>query len=379
MTVCPTATQVSSARHSVKLSWSDGTSAEFASEWLRDNILEDRDAHSGQRLIDIADVPPDPQIDAAVVIDDALRIDWLNERRTSMYPLRWLYRRSRHIPRPEFEVHHWLEGATLDAQRDFAWLSLPVLATDSKARLSWMTRLAQDGIAFLREVPADDAGILTAMKPVGRVAETNYGWVFDVRAVPKPENLAYSDRGLGLHTDNPYREPVPGFQALHTLIAAPDGGDNLLADGWAIAEHLRATEPAVFATLTRIAAPFHYRSQDADLYAERPLIQLNSRGSVVAVHYNSRSIAPLELPLEQCREFYSAYRRFGALLRESRFQARLRLNNGELMLFDNQRILHGRTGFASAAHPRHLRGCYLTRDSVFSEIGLLRRAGEESP
>ena len=43
------------------------------------------------------------------------------------------------------------------------------------------------------------------------------------------------------------------------------------------------------------------------------------------------------------------------------------------MVFDNQRTLHGRTAFSSARHPRHLQGCYLTRDSVLSEVAILRR------
>jgi gamma-butyrobetaine dioxygenase len=46
---------------------------------------------------------------------------------------------------------------------------------------------------------------------------------------------------------------------------------------------------------------------------------------------------------------------------------------GDLAVFDNQRILHGRTPFSSSKHPRHLRGCYLTRDSVYSGAALLRR------
>jgi gamma-butyrobetaine dioxygenase len=50
-----------------------------------------------------------------------------------------------------------------------------------------------------------------------------------------------------------------------------------------------------------------------------------------------------------------------------------RLRDGDLVVFDNQRTLHGRTAFSSARHPRHLRGCYLTRDSVYSEAALLRR------
>ena len=37
--------------------WADGARSEFSSLWLRDNLPEDRDRHSGQRLIDIMDVP----------------------------------------------------------------------------------------------------------------------------------------------------------------------------------------------------------------------------------------------------------------------------------------------------------------------------------
>jgi gamma-butyrobetaine dioxygenase len=211
------------------------------------------------------------------------------------------------------------------------------------------------------------------MRDVGRVAETNYGLVFDVRTVPDPDNLAYSDLGLGLHTDNPYREPVPGFQALHTLLAASEGGDSLFADGIALAEHLRRERPDAFERLTRTPVRFRYRSRSAELAAERPLIALDCTGAVRAVHYNSRSIAPLELPAADCPAYYAAYRWFAALLREPRFQLRARLGAGELVLFDNQRILHGRTAFASARHPRHLRGCYLTRDSVHSQYALLHR------
>ncbi len=211
-------------------------------------------------------------------------------------------------------------------------------------------------------------------RPLGRVLETNYGEVFDVRSVPQPENLAYSDLGLGLHTDNPYRDPVPGFQALHVLAASPEGGESLFADGFALAEQVRATDPGAFSLLTRTAVPFRYRSKDAELYAERPLIQLSCRGEVAAVHYNSRSIAPLRLPPGETRAFYAAYRRFALLLRDSRLQLRLRLADGDLVVFDNQRVLHGRTAFASANYARHLRGCYLTRDSVYGAAALLRRA-----
>jgi gamma-butyrobetaine dioxygenase len=179
--------------------------------------------------------------------------------------------------------------------------------------------------------------------------------------------------GLGLHTDNPYREPVPGFQVLHALVASPDGGESLFGDGFAIAQHLRATSPDAFAVLTQTPVPFLYRSKDAELYAERPLIQLSCSGDVSAIHYNSRSIAPLRLAAREAARWYAAYRGMAALLRNSRFHLQFRLRDGDLVAFDNQRTLHGRTAFSSARHPRHLRGCYLTRDSVYSEAALLRR------
>lgn len=261
----------------------------------------------------------------------------------------------------------------MDAGRDFAWASAGTLSTDPAARSGWLTRLLQQGMAFMSEVPAEQAAILDVMPLVGRVLDTNYGLTFDVRSVAQPDNLAYSDLGLGLHTDNPYRDPVPGFQALHALVPSLDGGASLFADGLALAEYLRATAPEHFRKLTLTPVPFLYRSKEAELYAERPLIQLSVSGQITAVHYNSRSIAPLALAASEAEDFYAAYRGFAALMREGRFQLRTRLGKGTLVVFDNQRVLHGRTAFSAAKHPRHLRGCYLTRDSVYSEAALLRR------
>ena len=367
--------RVRAAPEALTIEWAGGGVSEFASLWLLDNRAEDRDAHSGQRLIDITELPEGPRICSAVRQDRSVRIEWLGESRVAVFDLAWLaahaFGRS---PRPpELEIRRWQEGATLDAGRDFGWASVDNMRARPAVRLGWLTRLLRDGLAFLSGVPATEAAILEAMPLVGRVLETNYGLTFDVRSVPQPENLAYSDRGLGLHTDNPYREPVPGFQALHALVPSNEGGESLFADGFALAEHLRVSTPEAFAQLTGTAVPFHYRSRDADLYAERPLIQLSPRGEVTAVHYNSRSIAPLNLAGRDAAVFYDAYRRFALLLRDPRFQLRIRLGSGTLVVFDNQRTLHGRSAFSSARYPRHLRGCYLTRDSVYSETALLRR------
>lgn len=365
---------LSVVRDALHMEFADGTRGDFTSLWLRDNRPVDRDAHSGQRLIDIADLPEDVAVQDAHAGPDGLVVTW-SDGATASFPLAWLRRQARDAAteRPVLGRRLWLEGATMDGRRDFAWASQADFDGDPRVRLGWLERLATDGIAFLSAVPCTEGAILAAARGMGRVLETNYGVLFDVRSVARPENLAYSDFGLGLHTDNPYREPVPGFQALHAICSSPDGGESLFGDGFALAEHLRSTDPESFQCLATTPVPFLYQSAEAELYSEKPLIRLDERGRVIAVHYNSRSIAPLRLPAAQTRAFYRAYRRFALLLREERFQVRMKLGDGDLVVFDNQRALHGRTAFSSARHPRHLQGCYLTRDSVLSEAGLLRR------
>jgi hypothetical protein len=117
-----TATRVSSMPASLTVEWANGDVSEFASVWLRDNLREDRDPHSGQRLIDIADLPEEPRIRSAVAQGKMVRVEWESESRSASFELDWLALHAfESVPqRPEFATRLWLEGALLDASRDFA-------------------------------------------------------------------------------------------------------------------------------------------------------------------------------------------------------------------------------------------------------------------
>ncbi len=356
----------------LQVGFADGSRGEIPGLWLADNDPVHRDAHSGQRLIDVADLPAAPRLRAATLADGEVTVDWQDGRPSSRFDAAWLAREARRAASfNAYERQLWPDGSIREAQRDCAWLTLADLAVGGARVAGWCRRLVADGLAFLDGVPVREGAILEAAVTIGLVQETNYGRLFDVRSTPRAENLAYTDLGLGLHTDNPYREPVPGFQVLHCLLPAADGGDSLFADGFAMAEALRATDREAFALLSATPVAFAYRSPTAALWAARPLIQLDARGEVVAVHYNNRSIEPLPPAAPGLAAFYAAYRRFALMLREPRFQMRVRLDAGQLVVFDNWRILHARTAFRAA---RHLQGCYLTRDSVFSRCALARNA-----
>ncbi len=352
----------------VSITWEDGHRSEYASIWLLDNAPEHRDARTGQRLIDVCDLPENPRIAGASDWDGALVLAWA-DRRISTVPLDWLRAECPCCARSGAEAPRLWSGADAGILRRFAWDEVQASAA---IRLEWLRAIADQGIAFLSGVPAEENAVLDVARLVGWVRETNYGRVFDVRAVPHPNNLAYTGLSLGLHTDNPYRDPVPGLQLLHTLCAGDKGGDSIFADGFAIAESLRAEAPSVFNALTRTPVRFEFSDDQCHLEAERTIIETTRDGRIAAIHYNNRSIAPLRLAADRIAEFYGAYRAFASLLWGARFPLTTRLAEGELVASNNRRVLHGRTAFF-ASGPRHLQGCYVDADGLQSNISVLER------
>jgi hypothetical protein len=86
--------------------WTDGVRSEFASLWLRDNLPEDRDPHSGQRLTDITDLPQSSLLRSARIENGAVRIEWQAEARPATFSPQWLATHAfgRRPPRPELQV-----------------------------------------------------------------------------------------------------------------------------------------------------------------------------------------------------------------------------------------------------------------------------------
>jgi alpha-ketoglutarate-dependent taurine dioxygenase len=169
------------------------------------------------------------------------------------------------------------------------------------------------------------------------------------------------DKELWLPPDLAGRRPEVSWpRLLHCLRTAADGGDTGLVDGFAAAAELRATDREAFDVLTATAVPFGYIDKATELRTSQPLIQLSPRGRVRGVRFNNRSAQPVRLPYRDIAPFYSAYRRWAALLARPERQLNLRLRPGDCLVFDNTRILHARTAFAMSADSsgRHLQGCY---------------------
>ncbi|HEY2051460.1 MAG TPA: TauD/TfdA family dioxygenase, partial [Caulobacteraceae bacterium] len=224
----------------VRVTFTDGVVREFAAPWLFDHAVDVRDVVSGQRRQSLASLEGGVSIETANPDGDGLRLRFSRpcaERRISIARLRPSGADDRRTP------DLWETPGEVAKAPPTPFDAYLIEDGDLREVLA---RVSRWGLAVLSGAGAEPSSVERAVARFGFVRETNYGRTFDVRVEPKPGNLAYSDLGLDLHTDNPYRDPVPTLQLLHAIVVDEGGGESLFADGFAHAEALRREEPAAF-------------------------------------------------------------------------------------------------------------------------------------
>jgi gamma-butyrobetaine dioxygenase len=257
----------------------------------------------------------------------------------------------------------------------FAWCDYTEWIANRASREDWLYNVGRDGLAFLRDVPIEEgagkAALLRIAASISIGGETNDSRLFDISSVSERSNNGYIIPPPKVYTDQPYRDPVPGFQLLHCLSAAGQGGESVFVDGMAVAERLRAHDPDTFTTLSQI--PILYRCEDAvvELVTERTMLEVGTQGEFRTICYDDRSIAPLPLKGPRLKKYYAAYRQLAELLGEPARSVSCRLQPGDLVLFDNTRILHGHAAFSVGA--RRFQGYHLDADGLYSALALLSR------
>jgi gamma-butyrobetaine dioxygenase len=328
--------------------------------WLRDNCPCPECRHeSGQRLLDTRSLPDD----LAVLGVNGYEVSF-SDGHTSVFDPDWLRAQAGDPPLRARRL--W--GAEL--QDDLPAAPYDEVAAGGEALRRWLSWVDELGFAILTGGPTEPGTVTRTAELFGFVRETNYGRLFDVKTVVNPTNLAYTGLGLGAHTDNPYREPTPTLQLLHCLASSAAGGENTLVDAFRVA---RDVPPRDFDLLVHLPIRFRYADAEAELEAETPVISVDARGDVQAVHYNTRSAQPFRLPADAIGRYYDAYQRFGRMLETPEYRIQFKLGAGDLFIVDNLRVLHGRTAYAATGGERHLQGCYADRDGLRSTLAVLSR------
>lgn len=361
-----TTATVSPDGQALALGWPDGRQGRFHAVWLRDSCPCPECRHpSGQRLLDSVAIPDDVSLASVTAGNGAVDVVFADGHEAT-FADGWLVEQvAPPAPRPR---RLWDAGVA----RELPLERYEDVAAGGEALCRWLAAVDELGFAVLAGGPTEPGTVTRVAELFGYVRETNYGRLFDVRSVVDATNLAYTGLGLGAHTDNPYRDPTPTLQLLHCLSSSAGGGENTLVDGFRVAEELRSRDPAAFAVLARTPIRFRYADVDTELEAERTVLELDERDELRAVRFNTRSAVPPRLAPEASTVFYTAYRAFGRLLGSADYVIRFKLEPGDLFIVDNERVLHGRTGYSEAGE-RHLQGCYADRDGLRSRLAVLSR------
>jgi [2-(trimethylamino)ethyl]phosphonate dioxygenase len=354
----------------------NGALHRFHAMWLRDNAqdAETRSPGNGQRLITLLDIPESTRITDAGWSEGKLELRFAPEGKTISFEPEWLLAHA--YDTGEAHTIGWTGEHITRWNENFSD-QIPVeeyevVRTDDAARLRWLKAIQRYGFARLRGVPAASGSVTDIAKLFGYVRETNYGRLFDVRAEVDPSNLAYTNLGLQAHTDNPYRDPVPGLQILTCIENTVDGGDSIVIDGFKVAERLQEQSPRGFNLLARYCARFEYAgAKGVRLRSKRPIIEIGPDGELIGVRFNNRSAAPFtDIPYEEMAEYYAAYRRMAELVEDASLAIRFKLMSGEAFIVDNLRVLHARSAITSGGQ-RWLQGCYADRDGLLSTLTAL--------
>jgi len=360
---------------SVDVVWLDGHRASYPAIWLRDNCVCSQcgDPAIGKRRLRVGSIPRDI-VPAAIKVtaDGALEVQWAQDQHISRYDAAWLREHSAADRSRRAPVAYWdssLAKEIPDAQAD-------AVLGDPKARLKFFRQLRDYGLTLVRNLKPAIGEVEKFSEVVGPLVETNFGRVFEIAFTPEQMSIANSTDALWPHTDEPYRYCPPGIMLFHCIDASADGGGvSIFVDGFGVAETLRHDEPEMFDLLKRIKVPYrrHYKGK-VDVQAAAPLIAVDAQDKLEGIRFNDRVMAPMDLAAGEIDAFYEAFRALSALYYDERRWCHVLLQPGDLMAFDNHRVLHGRTAFSADIRRRFLRQCHVDRTEFHSRFRILGRS-----
>lgn len=305
-----------------------------------------------------------------------LQIVWEHDRHSSVYAMDWLISWAEcpghpdpsQVPRRLWRREH---EAALGRFRFEDLYERP------EALREYLRTLLCDGIGLVENVPDTDDGVKQVAELAGHVRASFSGYFFDVKAYPKPVGTAYSANALEPHTDVPCEEYPPGIQYLHCRRNDAVGGQTTFVDGAAVASDLRITDPEAFELLSTLSVPFRFSHDGLDMRARQTVIVCDRSGAVTGVNISQHMADVFDLDQRALDRYCPAFHRFLGMLRDPEYAFGLDLRPGQCIVFDNQRIVHGRTAYDPTSGARILRGCYTDRGELRSRYRVTTRGTAE--
>lgn len=348
--------------------WADNKVSRHHWVWLRDHCSKTIHRTTTQKMHSSGSIHRDT-VGTASLLASSINVAWKGGD-TSVFDTNWLFSNRSNPTVYSASKTHKISASNLLWDRQQMHTHIKYSEFTTKAGL--MTALKQlntTGLVFLTGVPTDDEKtVIDVARTFGIVKTTFYGESWAVKNQINSKNIAYTNYNLELHMDLMYFQSPPALQFLHCLENSVKGGVSTFADSYHAARILQKENKPAFDILCTIPVTFIYENDGHKMKCSHTTIE--NYGEDLIVNYAPPFQGILKVPYNSTLDFYDAFREFESIIKREDMVYRRLYEVGDLAIFANRRVLHGRDAFSSENGVRHLRGCYVGVDEYLDTLAM---------
>ena len=346
----------------INILFSNDKEDNFLNIWLRDHA-RDKDSwdhRSNQRKIYTAKLDPKLHIKKAILKDNGKSVDilWSDLKKPINYTSNFFLENSNKSKKINDNIKIWDKkdigkNIYVDFQNTIS----------NEGFKEFLEKLYKFGFVVIQNCKTEMSSVEKIANKIGYVRESIFGGLWSFESNNDMADSAYTQDELRPHTDSTYSNDAPGLQLLLCCHYDATGGESIMVDGFKIAEKIYKENRDLYTLLSEIEVTGQYIGDGVFLEAKRPIFKLNSNKELVQVSFNNYDRAAFRMDDEKTLKFYDAIREFDLIANNREYQWRHILKPGELLIFNNWRILHGRGSFKG---DRKMSGCYINKEDFDS-------------
>ena len=346
----------------INILFSNNKEDNFLNIWLRDHARDEDswDHRSNQRKIYTAKIDPKLHIKKAILKDNGKSVDilWSDLKKPINYTSNFFLENSNKSQKINNNIYIWdKKDIGEEIYTDFQ----NTITNDGFKE--FLEKLYKFGFVVIQNCKTEMSSVEKIANKIGYVRESIFGGLWSFESNSDMADSAYTQDELRPHTDSTYSNDAPGLQLLLCCHYEATGGESIMVDGFKIAEKIYKENRDLYTLLSEIEVTGQYIGDGVFLEAKRPIFKLNSNKELVQVSFNNYDRAAFRMNDEKTLKFYDAIREFDLIANNREYQWRHILKPGELLIFNNWRILHGRGSFKG---DRKMSGCYINKEDFDS-------------